>query len=141
MGPQKIKKIVIDTNVLVSALLFKGVPGKLIDCWKQRQIQPLTSCDIIDEFIRVLLYPKFQLNEQEIKFLLHQEILPWFEIVTVKKQNPFVIDDPDDDKFIWCAIAGGADYIISGDEHLLNLNTCPVPILSPAEFMGVLKKA
>jgi len=141
MGPQKIKKVVIDTNVLVSALLFKGVPGQLIECWKQRQIQPLTSCDIIDEFIRVLLYPKFQLNEQEIKFLLHQEILPWFEIVTVKKQNHFVIDDPDDDKFIWCALAGGADYIISGDEHLLNLNSSPVPILSPAEFMGVLKKA
>jgi putative PIN family toxin of toxin-antitoxin system len=143
MGPKKmtggLKRVVIDTNVLVSALLFDGVPGELIGCWRQGKILPLASRDIINEFIRVLSYPKFQLNEEEIKFLLNQEILPWFEIVTVKKQNPFVIDDPDDDKFIWCALAGRADYIISGDEHLLNLNSSPIPILSPAKFIGILK--
>ncbi len=133
-------RVVIDTNVLVSALLFKGVPGELIECWKQGQILPLVSPDIIDEFIRVLSYPKFKLTEDEIKFLLHQEILPWFEIVSVKKRKRFVIGDPDDDKFVWCALAGSADYIISGDEHLLNLNPSPVPILSPAEFISVLKK-
>jgi putative PIN family toxin of toxin-antitoxin system len=136
MGPQKIKKVVIDTNVLVSALLFKGVVGELVECWKQGQIIPLACRDIIDEFIRVLSYPEFQLTEEEITFLLHKEILPWFEIVTVKKQTPFVADDPDDDKFIWCAITGNADCIISGDEHLLNLNPSPVPILSPSQFLS-----
>ena len=139
MGPQKINKVVIDTNVLVSALLFNGVPGELIECWKQGQIIPLACRDSIDEFIRVLSYPKFQLTEEEVKFLLNQEILPWFEIVTVKKRTPFVVDDPDDDKFIWCAIADSADCIISGDEHLLNLNHSPVPILSPAQFLEIIK--
>jgi putative PIN family toxin of toxin-antitoxin system len=136
MGPQKINKVVLDTNVLVSALLFKGVPGKLIECWKQGQIIPLASRDIIDEFIRVLSYPKFKLTEEEISFLLHKEILPWFEVITVKKHKPYVVADPDDDKFIWCALAGSADYIISGDEHLLNLNSSPVKVLSPSQFLS-----
>ena len=140
MGPQKINKVVIDTNVLVSALLFKGVPGELIECWKQRHIIPLTSRDIIDEFIRVLSYPKFQLTEGEINFLLHQEILPWFKIVTVKIRTPYVADDPDDDKFIWCALAGRVECIISGDEHLLNLDPSPVPVLSPSQFLSKLGK-
>jgi putative PIN family toxin of toxin-antitoxin system len=140
MGPKKIKRVVIDTNVLVSALLFDGVPGELIECWKQGKILPLASRDIIDEFIRVLAYPKFKLTENEISFLLHREILPWFEIVTVKKQKPFFAADPEDDKFVWCALAGNADCIISGDEHLLNLNLPPVPILSPTRFLSALKK-
>jgi putative PIN family toxin of toxin-antitoxin system len=136
MGPQKINKVVLDTNVLVSALLFKGVPGKLIECWMQGQIIPLASRDIIDEFIRVLSYPKFKLTEEEISFLLHKEILPWFEVITVKKHKPYIVADPDDDKFIWCALAGSADYIISGDEHLLNLNPSPVSVLSPSQFLS-----
>ena len=140
MGPQKINKVVLDTNVLVSALLFKGVPGKLIECWKQGQIIPLASRDIIDEFIRVLSYPKFKLTEEEISFLLHKEILPWFEVITVKKYKPYVVADPDDDKFIWCALAGSADCIISGDEHLLNLDPSPVPVLSPSQFLSKLGK-
>lgn len=138
MGSQKIK-VVIDTNVLVSALLFNGVPGELIECWKQGKILPLASRDIIDEFIRVLTYPKFKLTEDEISFLLHREILPWFEIVTVKKQKPFVAADPEDDKFVWCALAGDADCIISGDEHLLNLSSSPVPVLSPSQFLADLR--
>ena len=144
MGPQKItdilKRVVIDTNVLVSALLFKGVPGELIECWKQEQIIPLISRDIVDELLRVLSYPKFQLTEEEISFLLHREILPWFAIVSVKKRKLYVADDPDDDKFIWCGLAGNADCIISGDEHLLNLNRSPVPIFSLSQFLTQLKK-
>ena len=140
MGPQKIKRVVIDTNVLVSAFLFKGEPGELIECWKQGQILPLTTRDIIDEFIRVLAYPKFQLTEEDIDFLLHHEILPWFEVVNVKKCKPVVAADPEDDKFIWCAHAGAADCVISGDAHLLNLNPSPVPILSPAQFLAALRK-
>lgn len=136
MGTRKVKKVVIDTNVLVSALLFGGVPGELIPLWKDGRIQPLASRDIFDEFIRVLSYPKFQLTEKDVEFLLNQEILPWFAVVSVKTGRSFVADDPDDDKFIWCALAGGAEYIISGDEHLLHLNPCPVPVMSPAEFLA-----
>jgi uncharacterized protein len=58
----KIKKIraVIDTNVIVSAILFGGIPGKLISLWKSGRITPLATKDMIDEYIKVLAYPKFK---------------------------------------------------------------------------------
>lgn len=129
------KKVVIDTNVLVSGLLFGGHPGELITLWKERRIQPLSSRDIMQEYLRVLAYPKFRLTEEEIEYVFSQEVLPWFEVIMVKLGQPFVIDDPLDDKFIWCALEGRAEAIISSDHHLLRLISCPVPIFSPSEFL------
>ena len=132
------RKVVIDTTVLVSALLFGGNPGKLITLWKERYIQPLSSRDIMEEYLRVLAYPKFRLTKEEIEYLFSQELLPFFEVITVQPGQPFVTDDPWDDKFIWCALEGGAEAIISSDHHLLGIRSCPGPILSPSEFLRTL---
>ena len=132
------KKVVIDTNVLVSALLFGGNPGELITLWKERRIKPLSSRDIMEEYLRVMAYPKFRLTEEEIEYLFSQEVLPWFEVITVQSGQPFVIDDPSDDKFIRCALEGSAEAIISSDQHLPRLSSCPVPIFSPSEFLGAI---
>ena len=78
-------RVVIDTNVIVSALLFGGTPGKLIPLWKDGLIKPLVSREIIDEYIAVLAYPKFELTETEIQYLFYQQLLPFFEVV---KTNP-----------------------------------------------------
>lgn len=137
MGQKKIKSVVIDTNVLVSALLFGGVPGKLIPLWKERILRPKASKDIIEEYIRVLAYPKFELSEEEINFLLYYEILPYFEIVGIKEGPILVVKDPSDDKFIRCAQASGARIIISGDQHLLKLSPCrQIRALSPSDFLA-----
>jgi len=136
MGQSKMKPAVIDTNVLVSALLFGGVPGKLIPLWKERVVQPKASKETIEEYIRVLAYPKFQLSDEEISFLLHYEILPHFEILRIKEGPTIVSKDPSDDKFIRCAQAGGR-IIISGDEHLLKLSPYrEIQILSPSDFLA-----
>ena len=74
MGTQKIVRVVMDTNVVVSALLFGGIPGQLIPLWKSRHIKSLASAEIIDEYIRVMTYPKFKLIEEEIHYLLNFEI-------------------------------------------------------------------
>ena len=129
------KRVVINTNVLVSALLFGGIPGQLVPIWKKREIIPVASRGIIEEYLRVLAYPRFGLTESEIQFLFHREILPWFEVVAAPEGDSYVSGDPGDDMFIWCALAGQAECIISGDEHLLALRSCPVPILSPAQFL------
>jgi len=134
-----VKRVLIDTNVLVSGLLFGGKPGRLVALWKQGAIQFLCSKGIIDEYLRVLAYPKFELTEKEIGVILYQEVLPWFEIVTVQAGNPFVREDPEDDKFIWCAVEGKADVLISGDEHLLALKRSPIPILSVSRFLNALQ--
>jgi putative PIN family toxin of toxin-antitoxin system len=132
-----VKRVVIDTNVLVSALLFGGDLGELSTLWKGRRIRPLSTKEIMEEYLRVLAYPRFRLTEEEIDYLFSQEILPWFEVITVQPGQPFVLDDPSDDKFIWCAVEGNAEAIVTSDQHLLRLSSCPVPIFSPSEFIRV----
>lgn len=139
MGKGKIIRVVLDTNVVVSALLFGGPPGNLILQWKKGAIQPLISQPIIDEYLRVLAYPKFKLTEQELNFLFYQEILPFFEtVVTSANPLPEIIkDDPSDDMFLHCAMAGRASIVVSGDRHLLKLNSYEqIKIMSPETFFS-----
>ena len=129
-------KIVVDTNVIVSAMLFGGKPGKLIPLWQRGTIRPLASKEIIDEYLRVLTYPKFKLSEEDVNFLLYQEILPYFEVIDVEPGPRIIKKDPEDDKFIRCALAGKAKWIISGDRHLLALKTYKkIKILTPSDFL------
>jgi len=69
------------------------------------------------------------------------EILRYFEIAAVEPGEPSAKRDPEDGKFIWCALAGGAEGIISGDEHLLRLVNPPVAILAVAEVLRMEKSA
>jgi len=136
MGKIEITRVVIDTNVVVSALLFGGVPGKLIPPWKSGRIRALATKEMIEEYLRVLAYPKFELSEEEINYLLYQEILPYFDIVKTKPGPMIVEEDPSDDMFIRCAEAGKANTILSGDLHLLDLKSYgKVKILTPSQFL------
>jgi hypothetical protein len=135
VGPIKGLKVVIDTNVVVSALLFGGVPGKLVSAWKRRDINPFVSQEIIDEYMRVFAYPKFQLNSSEIEHIIYREILPFFEVVASKTGKKIVREDPTDDKFIHCAMEGNAKVIISGDRHLLSLKQVDdIRIVNPFQW-------
>ncbi len=137
MGQVKVTRVVIDTNVVISAFLFEGGPGELVPLWKSGRINPLASREIIDEYLRVLTYPKFGLAPEEIDFILYQEILPHFEIVRAKPGPVIVRDDPSDDKFIRCAEAGNAKIIISGDQHLLRLKRYrAIEIMTPGQFLA-----
>ena len=128
--------IVIDTNVVISAILFGGTPGKLIDLWKTGRIVPLISEEIMTEYIRVLAYPKFNLSEEEINYIIHQEILPFFKVVKSVPGSSIIKKDPDDDKFIQCAQAGKAKIILSGDQHLLALKSYKnIEIKTPSQFI------
>ena len=128
--------IVIDTNVAVSAILFGGSPGKLIELWKAGRIRPLITQEILTEYIRVLAYPKFKLSEDEINYIIHQEILPYFKVVKSVPGPSIVKKDPDDDKFIRCAEAGNAEIIITGDQHLLALGSYKdIKILTASQFL------
>ncbi len=138
MGKVQVKSVVIDTNVIVSALLFGGKPGELIRLWKAGQIQPLISREISEEYLRVLAYPKFKLSENEIGFLFNHEILPYFKAVKIKpgRWKTAIKNDPSDDRFIRCAVSGKCKIIISGDRHLLALKTYDqIRILSVLEFL------
>ena len=130
-------RVVLDTNAVISALLFSGVSSKLVSLWQNGLITPLLSREILDEYLRVLSYPKFQLSDKEIKELIQEEILPFAEVVKPKRRWRVVRRDPSDNKFLECAVAGRASVIISGDKDLLSLGSFRrIRIQSPAQFLA-----
>jgi len=116
-----IGKVVFDTNILVSALLFKGGLAGLVDLWKRGRLIPVLSRETFQEFKAVLEYPKFSLTHQEIKVIIEEEVLPYFEVVEITDTVKGICGDADDDKFIACAVSAAADFIVSGDKDLLDM--------------------
>jgi len=134
--------VVVDTNVVVSALLFGGTPGKLIRLWKSGKIQPHVSQEMVDELLRVLAYPKFELIENETHYLLYVEILPFCKVVSVKSRPVIIKKDPSDDMFLICSKTAGARVLITGDQHLLALKSFGnTSILTPQQFLNEFQEA
>lgn len=119
--PEAIKRVVLDTNVFVSALLFSGQASRLVKLWEQGTIVPLLSRETLNEIIRVLTYTKFDLKEKEIRSIIDEDILPYVETVKVTRRIEGICPDPGDDIFLSCAVNGKASAIVSGDSHSLNL--------------------
>jgi putative PIN family toxin of toxin-antitoxin system len=92
-----LKRVVIDTNVLVSAFLFKGSLTKIADLWKKGEIHPVISKEIFEEFMTVLRYPGFALTVDEIRTIVDDEILPFFEVTEIKDTVHGFCRDPYDD--------------------------------------------
>ena len=134
-------RLVIDTNVLVSALIFySGSVTWLRSAWKSEAVLPLASHETTVELIRVLSYPKFCLTQHEQEELL-MDYLPWCEAVRVV-EPPSVPEcrDPHDRPFLELAFAGRADALVTGDRDLLVLSSeFSVPILTPKSLRNRLK--
>ena len=129
-------RVVLDTNILISALLFSGEPGRIVEGWKSGAFVPVFSHKTFDEFRRVLSYPKFSLTVQEITVLIEDEVLPFCEVVEIEEEILSVCRDPEDEPFLSCAVAASADYIISGDKDLLSLGSFrKIPIVTAATFL------
>jgi putative PIN family toxin of toxin-antitoxin system len=130
-------RVVLDTNVLISALLFTGVSSDLVPLWQKGAVTILLSREILEEYLRVLAYPKFKLSRQEIRGLIEGDLLPFVEIVNPgRRRLKVVITDPSDDKFLECAVAGKADVLISGDKALLAIGRYRrVQIQNPSQFL------
>lgn len=114
-------RVVLDTNVLVSALLFGGRPGMLRDLWKSGRIIPLVTKETFAEFRKVLSYPKFKLTQREIRSILNEEILPFVEPVEIIELVSGICRDPHDDMFLAVAASGDAQFLVTGDKDLLVL--------------------
>ena len=108
---------------MISALLFSGTAARLVPLWQSRRITLLISRAILTEYLRVFAYPKFQLSDQEIRLLVEDELLPFVQTVRVRRRLAVVRRDPDDDKFLECAVAGRAGYLVTGDRDLRELGT------------------
>jgi putative PIN family toxin of toxin-antitoxin system len=132
----RIKRVVLDTNIFISALLFEGKASGLVDLWMRGEIIPLVSSEIMQEIIRVLAYPRFDLGEAEIKSIINEEIMPYVETVKISRPVAGVCRDHADDIFLACAVNGKAEAIISGDIHLLSLKEYEgIPVLKITDIL------
>jgi uncharacterized protein len=136
-------RIVLDTNLFVSALLKPGSNSDLIlHAVKDEKVLLLLSDKICDEISRVLTYPKIR-NRLKASDIEIEHFLQLFRIVAVI--TPGVLDlppleaDPDDTKYLVCAVEGRADFIVSGDHHLTDLLSYRgIRIVNPADFIQIL---
>jgi len=130
-------RVVLDTNTLVSALLFGGTASRLVPWWQSGRVTPLVSRPILEEYLRVLAYPKFRLTEEEVRGVIEEEVLPFTETVTRPRRVLVPCRDPHDKKFLECAVGGRARFLITGDQDLLELRRyVRVSIVSVGEFLG-----
>lgn len=129
-------RVVLDTNTLISALLFSGTASRLVPLWQSRRITVLVSKEILQEYLRVLAYPKFQFGDHEIRALVEEELLPFAETIRVRRRLAVVRRDPEDDKFLECAVAGRAEHLVTGDRDLRELGSYRgITILTVGEFL------
>ena len=120
-------RVVLDTNVVLSALLFGGGPAARVRAgWQSSRFVPLASTATAQELVRVLGYPKFGLSASEQQDLL-ADYLPWVRAVRVPDPPPAVpaCRDPLDLPFLHLAVAGRARVLVSGDRDLLVLADAP----------------
>lgn len=136
-------KIVLDCNVFISGLMTpKGNPSQILRLAYERKVKLLVSPEIIKEYWQVLHYPKIikRLEKAGVPITTAENILKNLnEIATVTLgtlEVKVIQADPTDDKFLSCAVEGKADFIVSGDEHLLSVGEFErIRILTPQAFL------
>ncbi|MBN2438971.1 MAG: putative toxin-antitoxin system toxin component, PIN family [Deltaproteobacteria bacterium] len=128
-------KVVLDTNVFISGVFFGGPPYQILNAWRDGKIQLIISQEILSEYWRVgeIFADKFpSIDLQPILDLVTIEA----ELYDAKDFSEPVCSDPDDDKFLACAIASGSRIIVSGDKHLIKVSGFEgVEVLKPSEFV------
>lgn len=136
-------RVVLDTNVVLSALVFgKGSTTRLRTAWQAGLCLPLVSTASAQELIRVLAYPKFKLTAQEQQELL-ADYLPYAQVIRIAQPPPQVpaCRDPFDVLFLHLAAAGRADALVTGDADLLVLaRVGRCPIMTPHVFLSSLSR-
>ncbi len=127
-------KVVLDTNIFISGIFWKGSSNKVILNWREGKFTLVTSLEAVSEIIKILKDFKIKLSDEMIKEWVDL-IVRNSMIVDPKEKIEAVKDDPKDNIFIETAVAGNVDYIVSQDNHLLKLKEFRgIKIITPEEF-------
>jgi putative PIN family toxin of toxin-antitoxin system len=135
-------RAVVDTNIIVSGLLWHGAPRKVLDAARQHKVSLFTSPKLLLEFEDVLRRKKF--NERLLKVGLEagslvRGFISLASVIRPAEIKPVVLEDPDDDAVLACAEAANAELIVSGDSHLLSLQQYgQIRIVSALNFLEIL---
>ncbi len=136
-------RVVLDANVYVSSLVnTQGNPKRIILAWQQGIFDVLISKEILDEIGRVLRYPRIAKRHKQDEMAIRRflKLLEYEAIVVDPAEALAVIqEDESDNRYLECAVEGKAQYIISGDKHLLDIGDYrDIAILPPAVFVAIL---
>jgi len=129
-------KVILDTNVFISGVFFTGPPHQILSAWRDGVIKLVISQDILSEYRWV--------GEEFADEFPSIDLRPILDLVTIEAELYVSKDlpeplcsDPDDDKFVACAMASGSRIIVSGDKHLLKVSGYhDIEILKPREFIN-----
>lgn len=136
-------RLVLDTNVVASAVLWVGVPRQLLQAAREKRISLFTSIPLLAELTDILVRSKFEKKLAASGLSIEQIVDRYAELAAVVQPAaiaPTVLDDPEDDQVLACAVAARADLIVSGDRrHVLPLGSFEgVSIVSPAEALRII---
>ena len=130
-------RVVLDTNVVMSGMLFGGPPGRILTAWRSGAITLCASPEIVDEYVAtadvlVARYPTIELEPLVALIVGNAEIRQCPPLPTQ------VCTDPDDDKFLACALAANAECVISGDKALQRVSGYRgIAVMSPRQFVDL----
>jgi putative PIN family toxin of toxin-antitoxin system len=129
-------KIVLDTNVLISGIFFSGPPGTILHAWHAGKLQLCVSVEILEEYVNVAerLASRYAGVEYEgiLELIVHNS-----ELVQAPSLPDRVSEDPDDDKFLACALASNTSIIVSGDSDLILVSGyADIQVLTPKAFVS-----
>lgn len=135
-------RIVIDTNIWISGLLWRGMSWELLRLAEKNQVVLCMAPSMLDELAEVLAYKRLQPRLEQLG-LHSSEIVAYvinlaamFE-VGIPTGESIVVADPDDDIFLLCAVTARVNYVVSGDRHLLDLGKyTDIPIVTIRDFLG-----
>lgn len=128
-------RIVLDTNVLISAVLFGGPPRQVLELVISGAVDCTLSIPILDEIRHVLYRPKFGFSPEQ-SFQLLEELHAVCDVINPTIRLNAVTSDPDDNMVLECALESGASFIVSGDRHLLDLvEFRGIRIVTPSEYL------
>ena len=132
-------RLVLDSNVLISAFLFGGKPAAIINLAQEGRVRILVSTDLILETGRVLRYERLRRileRSQRSTETIVAQILAITQLVETSSRRNWILQDPADNIVLNCAVENSADYVIGGDQHILRLGRIDaIEILTPTEFL------
>lgn len=135
-------RVVLDTNVVVSSFIAPtSIPAQVVELMRRDEFELLVSEAILAEYASVLKYPHIQARHRRSDAEV-EDIIEGFRIVAMLVEPvhrlEVVKDDTEDNKFLECAVEGGAEFIVSGDKHLLAIKEyAGIHILTPTAFLTV----